>query len=149
MAQKHAEHQIVIQAAPQACFDALIDYESFPDWQSAVKACEVRTRDGDGRGREVAFEIDARVRTVSYTLRYSYEPPHRIGWDYVDGDVRDVDGEYIFEDRGDGTTLATYSLALDPGVWLPGKLARVLSEQVMKGQMEELRDRVESSPPSR
>jgi ribosome-associated toxin RatA of RatAB toxin-antitoxin module len=143
VARKHAEHQIVIKGAPQACFDALTDYESFPDWQSAVKHCEVLTRAADGRGEEVEFEVDAKVRTIHYTLRYSYEPPHRIGWDYVDGDVRDVDGEYIFEDRGDGTTLATYSLALDPGVWLPDKLARALSEQVMKGQMEELKARVE------
>lgn len=143
MAKKHAEHQIVIAAGPQACFDALVEYDTFPDWQSAVKSAEVLSRDGEGRGREVAFEIDAKVRTVRYTLEYSYEPPHRIGWGYVDGDVRDVDGEYIFEDRGDGTTLATYSLALDPGVWLPGALARVLSEQVMKGQMEELKARVE------
>ena len=146
MAQKHAEHQIVIAASPRECFDALTDYESFADWQSAVKSCEVITRDSEGRGEEVEFEIDARVRTVHYRLRYSYEAPHRIGWDYVEGDVRDVDGEYIFEDRGDGTTLATYSLALDPGVWLPGKLARALSEQVMKGQMEELKRRVEGAP---
>jgi uncharacterized membrane protein len=143
--QKHAEHQIAIAAPPQACFDALTDYDSFPDWQSAVRSCEVLTRDAQGRGEEVEFEIDAKVRTVRYTLRYSYEAPHRIAWDYVDGDVRDVDGEYIFEDRGDSTTLATYSLALDPGVWLPGKLARVLSEQVMKGQMEELKGRVEGA----
>jgi uncharacterized membrane protein len=143
VAKRHAEHQIEIAADPRACFDALTEYETFPEWQSAVKSAEVLTRDGDGRGQDVAFEIDARVRTVSYTLRYSYEPPHRIGWEYVDGDVRDVDGEYVFEDRGDGTTLATYSLALDPGLWLPGALARVLSEQVMKGQMAELKKRVE------
>ena len=145
MAKRYAEHQIVIEAAPQACFDALTDYETFADWQSAVKRCEVLTRDSEGRGQEVAFLVDARVRTVSYTLRYSYEPPHRIAWEFVDGDVKDVEGEYILEDNGDGTTLATYSLGLDPGVWLPGPLARVLSEQVMKGQMEELKARVESS----
>ena len=37
--------------------------------------------------------------------------------------MKDVDGEFVLEDKGDGTTLATYSLALDPGVWLPGPLA--------------------------
>ena len=145
MAKRHAEHQIAIGADPWACFDALTEYGTFPDWQSAVKSAEVLSRDADGRGEEVAFEIDAKVRTVSYTLRYSYEPPHRIGWEYVDGDVRDVEGEYVFEDRGNGTTLATYSLALDPGVWLPGPLAKVLSQQVMKGQMAELKERVEGA----
>ena len=101
-------------------------------------------RDREGRGREVAFEIDAKVRTIRYRLRYSYEPPHRIAWDYVEGDVKDVDGEFVLEDRGDGTTLATYSLALDAGVWMPGPLRKVLSDQVMKGAVEDLKRRVES-----
>ncbi len=101
------------------------------------------TRDRDGRGKEVAFEIDAKVKSISYTLDYAYEEPHLISWRYVEGDVRDVDGEFVFEDRGDGTTLATYALRLDPGVWLPGKLVNVLSEHVMQGSMEDLKRRVE------
>jgi uncharacterized membrane protein len=142
---KHAEQQILVEGSPQDCFDALVDYESFPDWQRAVKSVEVLGRDGEGRGRDVTFEIDAKVRTIRYTLRYSYEPPHRIGWDYVEGDVKDVDGEMVLEDRGDGTTLATYSLALDPGVWLPGPLQKVLNDQVMKGSVEDLKKRVEGA----
>jgi uncharacterized membrane protein len=140
---KKAEQQIVVEGTPQECFDALVDYESFPSWQRAVKSVSVETRDSAGRGEEVSFEIDAKVRTIRYTLRYSYEPPGRISWDYVSGDVKDVDGEMVFEDRGDGTTLATYSLALDPGVWLPGPLQKVLNDQVMKGSVEDLKRRVE------
>jgi uncharacterized membrane protein len=140
---KHAEQQVVVEGTPQECFDALVDYESFPDWQRAVRMVDVVTRDPAGRGEEVAFEIDAKVKTIHYTLRYAYEPPHRITWDYVDGDVKDVDGEMVLEDRGDGTTLATYSLALDPGVWLPGPVRKVLTDQVMKGSVEDLKKRVE------
>jgi uncharacterized membrane protein len=140
---KRAEQQIVVEGTPQACFDALLDYESFPDWQRAVKSVEVEVRDRAGRGRDVAFEIDAKVKTINYRLRYSYEPPHRIAWEYLGGDVKDVDGELVLEDRGDGTTLATYSLALDPGVWMPGPLQKVLNDQVMKGSVEDLKRRVE------
>ncbi|MEA2430308.1 MAG: hypothetical protein QOI19_781 [Thermoleophilaceae bacterium] len=140
---KHAEQQIVVEGTPQQCFDALLDYESFPEWQRAVKSVEVVKRDRSGRGLDVEFEIDAKVRTIHYQLRYSYEPPHRIAWEYLGGDVKDVDGEMVLEDRGDGTTLATYSLALDPGVWLPGPLQKVLNDQVMKGSVEDLKRRVE------
>jgi coenzyme Q-binding protein COQ10 len=140
---KRASQSAVVAATPQECFDAITEYESFPDWQNAVKSVEVISRDREGRGREVAFEIDAKVKTVRYRLAYSYEPPRRITWDYLDGDVKDVDGEYTFEDQGDGTTLMTYELALDPGVWLPGKLQKVLSEQVMKGSVEDLKRRVQ------
>jgi ribosome-associated toxin RatA of RatAB toxin-antitoxin module len=140
---KKAEQHLVVEGTPQECFDALLDYESFPEWQRAVKAVEVVTRDAEGRGEEVSFEIDAKVKTIRYTLRYSYEPPHRVTWDYVDGDVKDVDGEFLLEDQGDGTTLATYSLALDAGVWMPGPVRKVLTDQVMKGSVEDLKKRVE------
>ena len=139
---KRASQSLAIDASPQVCFDAITDYESFPGWQKAVKAVEVLTRDGDGRGHEVEFEIDAKVKTVRYTLAYSYEEPRRITWDYLGGDVKDVDGEFTFEDQG-GLTLATYALAIDPGVWLPGKIRSMLSEQVMKGSVEDLKRRVE------
>jgi len=135
----------VIEASPRQCFDALVDYETFPEWQRAVLGCEVLTRDREGRGKEVAFEVDAKVRPVSYTLDYSYEEPHLVSWRYVEGDVRDVDGEFVFEDLGDGKTLATYALRLDPGLPLPGRLLTLLSEQVMQGSMEDLKQRVEGS----
>ena len=144
MGTKHVEQQITIEAPPQACFDALTDYETFSEWQDAVTSCEVITRDDQGRGHEVEFEVDAKVKGIHYRLAYEYEEPHRIGWDYLDGDVKEIDGEYIFEDRGDGTTLATYSLAIDPGVWVPGPLQRMLSDQVMRGHMQDLKRRVES-----
>jgi uncharacterized membrane protein len=145
VAKRRAERQIVIEATPQACFDALVDYESFPAWQRAVRSCEVLSRDRDGHGKEVAFEIDAKLKTVRYTLDYRYEKPHLVTWRYVEGDVKDVDGEFVLEDRGDGTTLATYALRIDPGVWMPGRIASMLNEQVMEGAMEDLKRRVEGA----
>jgi uncharacterized membrane protein len=137
-------HSLVIEAEPALCFDEITDYETFPEWQAAVKEVEVLSRDSDGRGHDVRFVIDAKVRVVSYTLRYSYERPHLIKWDYVEGDVKSVDGEFVFDDRGDGTTLATYSLDIDPGVWLPGRVKKLLTEQVMKRSVEDLKRRVEN-----
>ena len=145
MGAKRAERQIVVEGTPQECFDALLDFESYPDWQNAVKDCEVLSRDRAGRGKEVHFEIDAKVKRISYTLDYSYEEPHLISWDFVEGDVRDIDGEFVLEDQGDGTTLATYGLRIEAGVWMPGKIQSVLSDQVMQRSVEDLKARVESS----
>lgn len=137
-------HSVVIEADPATCFAEITDYETFPEWQAAVKEVDVLNRDEQGRGRDVRFEIDAKVRRVSYTLRYSYEPPSGIFWEYLDGDVKSVDGEYLFEDCGDGTTKATYSLDIDPGVWLPGRIKKMLTDQVMKRSVEDLKRRVEN-----
>lgn len=144
MERKRAERQIVVARSPQECFDALVDFETYPRWQSAVKACEVQSRDREGRARRVSFEIDAKVRSMTYTLDYSYESPHLVSWDFVDGDVQDLDGEFVLEDRGDGTTLATCALRIDPGASMPGKAASALNDQVMKQSLEDLKARVES-----
>jgi hypothetical protein len=109
-----------------------------------VKTAEVLTRDEDGRARRVAFEIDAKIRSVSYTLDYRYEEPGLVAWDFVEGDVKDVDGEFLLEDLGDGSTLATYALRIDPGLWVPGKIVSLLSDQVMQRSVEDLKTRVEA-----
>ena len=145
MGARRAERQIEIEATPQECFDALVQYETFPEWQRAVKGAEVLSRHKDGKGKVVEFEIDAKVKIVRYTLDYSYEEPRLVSWSYVEGDVKDVDGEFVLEDRGDGTTLATYALRLDPGVWMPGRVADLLNDRVMQGVMEDLKLRVEGN----
>ena len=141
---KQGRQQALVNGSPQACFDAITDYETFPDWQDAVESVEVVSRWPDGLGREVAFRVDAKVKKIGYRLSYSYDEPHRITWEYLGGDVKDIDGSFEFEDRGDGTTVATYTVALDAGVWLPGPVARVLNGQVMKRSVEDLKRRVES-----
>ena len=138
-----AERSAEIAAAREVCFEALLEYESFPDWQRAVKAVDVLSRDDAGRGRDVEFVIDAKLREVRYVLRYAYEPPGWIGWDYVEGDVRDVGGELVLDQADDGVTLATYRLTLDAGVWLPGPVRRMLADQVMRGALDDLRRRAE------
>ena len=145
MGKRLAERQIVVRGSPQRCFDALVDFETYPHWQSAVRACSVISRDRDGRGRRVQFEIDAKLKPFSYTADYSYEQPHHITWNLVEGDVDDIDGEFVLEDRGDGTTLATCALRIDTGAWLPGNTAAVLNDQVTKWSLEDQKARVESA----
>jgi ribosome-associated toxin RatA of RatAB toxin-antitoxin module len=145
MAGQMAERSAVVRATPQACFDAITDYESFPDWQSAVRSVEVRTRDDLGRGVDVEFVIDVRVRRVRYVLRYAYDEPQRISWDYVEGDLRSIAGDYRFEDLGDGTTRATYRVELDPGRFVPGPVKKLLTDLTMQRSVDELKERAEAS----
>jgi carbon monoxide dehydrogenase subunit G len=138
-----AEQQIEIAAPPEACFEAITDYETFPDWQDAVMATEVHERYPDGLGKVVEVKVDAKFRKVTYRLHYHYDRPHRVWWDFLEGDgVEHVEGEYLFEPAGDGT-LATYRLGIDPGVPVPGLIARRLNQGVMKRSVKDLRAEVE------
>jgi hypothetical protein len=135
-----AEHAEVVAGSPEDCMAALLDFAGYPEWQSAVKDAEVLER---GETPVVEFHVDARIRTVRYVLRYHPEPPTRLWWEYVEGDLRSVSGEYLLEDLGDGTTRATYRLEIDPGRFLPGPLKKALTETVMRGSVRELKARVE------
>jgi hypothetical protein len=140
-----AEQSAEIDAPPAACFDAITDYETFPEWQRAVRAVEVRDRDAEGRGEIVRFDIDAKVRRLSYTLHYRYDAPARIWWEFLEGDgVDHVEGEFLFEALDGGArTLAVYRLGIDAGVPIPGLLARRLTEGVMGRAVRDLRGEVE------
>ena len=138
---KRAERSVEIEAPPQACFDALVDFESYPEWQSAVGSAEILDR---GDAVRVAFQIDAKVKKVSYVLDYHLDGPEHLSWDYVEGDVKAIEGEYRLEPLDGDRTLATYELGIDPGRWVPGKVISVLRDQVMKGSVEELRQHVEA-----
>lgn len=137
MGSSQAEHAEVIEGSPAACLEALLDFESYPEWQTAVQDVTVRE---DGA---VEFRVDAKVRTIRYVLRYHAEPPSRLWWEYVEGDARDVSGEYLLDDLGDGTTRATYRLDIDPGRFVPGPVRKLLTEGVMRSSVRDLKRRVE------
>ena len=141
MGSTQAEHAEVIAGTPAQCMDALLDFHSYPEWQSAVKSAEVVE---DGGAPVVEFKIDAKLKTVRYVLRYHPEPPARLWWEYVEGDVRSVSGEYVLEDMGDGRTKATYRLDIDPGRFVPGPIRKALTDVVMRGSVRELKQRVEA-----
>jgi len=136
-----ATREVEVAASAQACFDALTDYERLPEWQSRVRACRVLSRDEQGHGRDVEYEVDARIRTVRYTLRHEYDEPTRIGSAYLKGDFKHFEGGYELADRGTGC-LVTLRLAIDPGLRLPGPMVRIVNEAVMGRALAELREHV-------
>jgi uncharacterized membrane protein len=139
-----AEHTVEITAPIETCFDAIVDYESFPGWQSAVQRIEVQSRDETGLGKQVRLYLSAKGQKVDYTLDYAYERPHEIRWDFVEGNgVKDVDGTYRFESLGEGRTRATYKLGIDPSLPVPGIVARRIHSGALRKSVEELKDEAE------
>ncbi len=139
-----AEHALEIDAPVRTCFEAIVDYESFPRWQNAVESVEVLSRTEDGLGEEVRLFVDAKVRKIDYTLRYRYRPPETIEWDFVEGNgMRDVDGVYSLEEAGPERTRATYKLGADPAIPVPGPVARRVHKQLVRRSVEDLKREAE------
>jgi ribosome-associated toxin RatA of RatAB toxin-antitoxin module len=132
-----------IRATPQACFDALTDYERLPQWQGAVREARVLERDAHGRGTIVDYEIDARVKRVRYRLRQLYDEPVRLGSEYLGGDFRSFAGEWRFEALDDRSTRVELDLRIDPGRLVPGRVRGAISDAVVRRALSDLKRHLE------
>jgi uncharacterized membrane protein len=117
------ERTVEIDAPIERCFDIAADIEGAVDWQGSLKDVEVLEEDADGRAELVETRSDAKVKTVSSKLRFSYDAPTRIDWTQEKGDTKSLNGWWTLEDIGGDRTRATYGLSVDPGRML-GMLLR-------------------------
>lgn len=144
MGMNWAEHSEEIDAPVELCFEAIVDYESFGGWQDAVDSVEVLSRTAEGIGEDVRLFVDAKVRKIDYVLRYRYERPTLIEWDFVEGNgMRAMDGHYAFEPLGPERTRATYKLGADPAIPVPGMVLRRTHKQLVKRSVEDLKREAE------
>ncbi len=145
MGVQRAEHDEEIDASPEACFAALLHFETWPQWQPGISSAVVHERDSEGRGSLVAFTADAIVRKIRYTARYAYDPPHQMSWVLVEGTVKKGDGDLVLRPLDGGArTRAVYRLESELGFYVPGPLLRKGTEQLMRGVLRGLKDRVEA-----
>jgi ribosome-associated toxin RatA of RatAB toxin-antitoxin module len=140
---ERAKDSIDIEATAEAIFEVATDFETYPDWNPNIKSVEVRAKDDEGRASEVWYEVDAKVKTLRYTLAYDYsDAPESFSWTLKDGDVKELNGSYTF-DEFDDVTDVTYEVAIDPGFPMPGFLKRQAEKQVLKSALADLKKRVE------
>jgi uncharacterized membrane protein len=132
-------------AAPlEEVFEVATDLKSYPEWNQNIKEVEVRARDGQGRPLEVWMKIDAKIKVLQYTLGYDYEDaPRSFSWHLIDGDVKELEGRYSF-DEFDDVTEVSYEMKVDPGFPVPGFLKRQAEKQIARGALEDLKERIES-----
>jgi ribosome-associated toxin RatA of RatAB toxin-antitoxin module len=138
------EGEIVIDAPVEVVFGAITDYGAIPEWQSTVVSTEVLERDAEGRGTKVAFVIDIKVKKLRYTNAYTYDAPTAIDVEMIEGDIKSSAAKYRFTDAGDGRTNVWHEVAVDPGMFVPGPIKKMLTGEMLKGTLKDLKARAES-----
>jgi carbon monoxide dehydrogenase subunit G len=139
----------VIQAPIETVWALVQDVESAPKWQDGLKGMTALERDGEGRATLCEAKNDAKVRTLTSTIRFSYDEPSLLKWVQVKGDMKEVEGAWELEDLGSGSTRATYRIHVDLGRTLSlvirGPLVGVLRGQLAGARAGELKKAVESA----
>ena len=135
---------IDVNATAEDIFEVATDFEKYPEWNANIKRVEIKETDDEGRATTVWYEVDAKVRTITYTLGYDYSnAPESFSWDLIDGDVNELSGSYEF-DEFDDVTEVRYETRIEPGFPMPGFLKRQAEKQIVKGALADLKKRVES-----
>ena len=136
---------IDVNATAEEVFAVTIDFEAYPEWNANIKKVEIKETDDEGRATKVWMQVDAKVKTVTYTLAYDYsEAPEAFSWSLLEGDVKALSGSYRF-DEFDDVTEVQYETSIDPGFPIPSFLKRQGEKQIVKGALADLKKRVESA----
>ena len=134
---------IVIDAAPAAVMGVIADFEAYPSWAQGVKKAE--PVDAGKRPEQVYFELDASPIKDAYTLAYDWDGDDGVSWSLVEGKMlKAMDGAYLLEDRGDGSTEVTYRLAVDISIPMIGMLKRKAEKVIIDTALKGHKKRVES-----
>ena len=141
-----ATQQTHIDAPPDQCFAIALDFERYPEWAADIKSVEVLERDAEGRGTKVRFRAGALGQSTRYTLAYDYaQAPRVLAWVQTDGDLtRKLDGEYVFDDDGQGGTNMTYHLTVELKVPLVSFIKRRAEARILGTALRDLKARAES-----
>ena len=141
-----ATERIHVEASPERCFEAAVDFERYPEWAGEVKAAEILDRDCDGRGQRVRYRISALGKTIHYVLEYDFsDAPTGFSWKLVEADMlRALDGTYRFDDDGDGGTDLTYVLAVDIAFPMPGFMKRTAAGMIVQTALRDFKRYAES-----
>lgn len=135
---------LTVGADLHAVMDVIGDLERYPEWQDEIETVEVLETDADGWPVEAWFSVDAKMLHTSYTLAYSYTDT-TMRWWLVEGEhVRRIDGRYLLDDNGDGTTRVAYELEVEPAISLPKPLRRLAAQRIVDRALEGLKRRVEA-----
>jgi ribosome-associated toxin RatA of RatAB toxin-antitoxin module len=125
-----------IDAPIEEVFAVAADVEGSPRWQPEIKAVQVLERNADDQQVLVTVETDAKVRTLTSTMRFGYDDPTAISWEQTEGDLKLVRGSWEFEALGEDRTRATYWMEVDLGRML-GMVIRGPLVGVLRGQLVE------------
>ncbi len=105
-----ASKDVLVDVPLQRFWEVVADYARYPEFVPGLKSCRV-IKDGL-REKHVEYELDLGIRKIHYVLRHLEEPPAKLSWSLVSGDLMKVsNGSWELSAEGHRTR-ARYSLEI-------------------------------------
>lgn len=134
---------IDIPVSPAVLWSAMLDCGRAARIVSGLSSCRVLERDPKGQWdvREHVVRWSWLMPSTRSVFRSVYEPPQRIRFNRVAGDLKSLDGEWVLQELPGGeATRVHYMATVDPGIPVPRPLLRAAIESDVPRTLKALRD---------
>jgi hypothetical protein len=117
---------IRVHASPQAIWGVITQCRYAPILIPGLKGCKQLSAAADGSWRVVEHDIKyAPLLPVVHSIcRDDLQPPLRMDFHRVAGDLKAETGSWILTPSPDGTTTVEYHVSMRPGFWVPRSIIR-------------------------
>ncbi len=126
--------EVVVDAPIDVLWGVVADYARYPEFVPGLHAIHVRPV---GAEKHVEYELDIGVKRVRYTLRMAEEPPRRLSWTLVSGDLMKVsNGSWDLTPEG-ARTRARYTVEVQVSKppLVPQALVDRISDELTRVQL--------------
>jgi len=105
-----ATQEVLIDAPLERFWKIVTDYARYPEFVPGLHGCRVVKDASDEK--HVEYELDLGIRKIRYVLRHVEDPPRKLSWSLVGGDLMKVsNGSWELSAEGDRTR-ARYSVEI-------------------------------------
>lgn len=135
------EQSIAIAAPIQSIYDVIVDFESYPEFLTETK--EVKIHWCEDHQMDVTFHLTL-IRDITYTLRFTLDPPHSVQWVLKSGDLMKKNtGFWKLTAVEPKLTDASYALDVAFGLWVPKAITESLVSKSLPDTLKKFKKRVE------
>ena len=136
---------VLIHADPEVIWKVMTDCRQVLTFVPGLRECRRLEAAPDGRWEDIEQEVRYAwyLPTVRYVARADYDPPHRIDFHRISGDLKEEHGTWLLSATADGATLVEYQMVIDPGFWIPQALVTRSLRKDLGTALEGLRKRVQ------
>jgi len=143
-ARKSSVHcAILLPMRPADVWALIDDKESACDYLSDLQSCKVLRKEGNEELIEQTTKPAGSPKSFTYLLRHESSPPERMDFRRESGDLRHIEGSWVFDPVDDGSqTLLIYALHIDAGPLMPQKILRLSQQKRLPEVLVAIRERL-------
>jgi ribosome-associated toxin RatA of RatAB toxin-antitoxin module len=143
-------------APPETCYSVIADFTHLAGFVPSLDSSEVVSRDDEPlRIRQIGHaRAGFRRYKLDVTLDIQLDPPRRISFNRVAGNVRRMHGSWSISGSGENSCRIGYVAQIEPDFWIPPLIGPIMIRSTVQDQitalLQEIARRaspVDASPP--